>query len=556
MEIIITGLEQEVPSSELMVFNHGRYEEIIQPLADLGYLDISDIDGTIVSSEALSQAIILFRKEYFQTKLLLSTFESLTPRDLSDPDLLLTARELSLLHLLTSLDGDFEIDELPLFGSQNIFTRVIHYRLNIMGLYEGEIKGPFTEVSMKELLKLSEWFSSPVLLIINTLGNIPMLSALMQSHKLTKDRVVYFTYQTPANRLANFNIKKGPARNVFMKQLKKNINKKTLSFKNFRKKVHERKPDFEFLKENVDQEINGFLLRLLQVRQWMGGYYLGKLDSKIGKMTFRSMLAFTKAEVEHENIGFTLQKFVGYVGQNYWVLNVHYPLKQMIDNVDSQQVSSEDLFNEYSATLDRLKPNQQTNFDKNIKEAWKDINKENTTNLKSKEHCLRRIYYGVKTMVKSLWRGIKRLFRFLARSLVKLVNRIKNLAKILFREIREGLKVFATGMKFLFGKRTITTTNGQETITTNFDFDCDAKNAVSPNANATLINLHLKELQRLPKDLSFALAVTAVIIKWVLALLSGGWPKLVIQVGLTFRKMIRKKLKKKSNSKLFRLIPT
>jgi len=556
LEIIITGLEQEVPPSELAAFNHGRYEEIIQPLADLGYLAISNQEGEIVSNEALSHAIVSFRKEYFQTNLLVSTFESLTPRDLSDPDLMLTARELSLLHCLTSLDGDFELEELPAVGTQNIFTRLIHYRLNIMGLYDGRLDAPFAENPLSELRKLAEWFSSPALLIINTLGNIPTLSSLIQNHNLTKDRVVYFTYKTPANRLANFNIKRGPAKNAFMRQLKKDVRKKTLSFKNFRKKVHERKPDFEFLKKNVDQAINGFLLRLLQVRQWMGGYYLGTLDSDIGKMTFGSMLEFTKAEVEHGNIDFTIQKFVGYVGQDFWVLNIHYPLKQMIKKVDSQEVSSEDLFNEYSATLDRLNPVQRDNFDKNIKEAWKDINKENSRNLKSDDHYLRRIYYGVRTMVKSLWRGIRRLFRFLARSIVKLVNRLKNLAKILFREIREGLKAFAAGMKFLFGKRTLTTTNGQETITTHFDFDCDAKNAVSPNASKGLIKLHLKALHRLPKDLNFALSVTAVIIKWILALIKGNWPKLVIQVGLTFRKMIRKKLKKKSKLKLFRLIPT
>ena len=121
-------LSELIPKKEWEPFQEGREEEYIQPLIDLGYLPV----GAEKKTKLLQKAISQFRREYRVLNWLQSGLDIPNHIDLElerEPDSL----EIKLLHLLIDMDGDFKIEQLPLEGEQSIISRVIFYRLTVMG---------------------------------------------------------------------------------------------------------------------------------------------------------------------------------------------------------------------------------------------------------------------------------------------------------------------------------------------------------------------------------------------------------------------------------------
>ena len=183
----IDGLEEIIPQSNQQTLLMGRGIEIKQPLMDLGYWS---------PGQALGKAIVQFREEYQAFKLLSDFSPSLNG---SNTDLSLDALELQILHLLCSLDGDFKITQLPELGEQNLCTRILHYRLQILGLYPDFIEAPFSEKSRAALIFLQKLIPTQGGLTgtIHLAGDLPNLLRKLSHSGQLKERIVVFKYENP-----------------------------------------------------------------------------------------------------------------------------------------------------------------------------------------------------------------------------------------------------------------------------------------------------------------------------------------------------------------------
>lgn len=540
----ITGFETLIPPKTLEEINLGRPQEMIQLLADLGYLNISTEEGIIVEDRAVLWAIELFRHDYTKAELLMPELQAgivLQQRTVKEG---LNNRELKLLQLLTSLDGEFMMNHMPPIEEQSIRSRVIHYRLQILGVYDEPIDASFSKKSQLGIQTIAKWLAISENEAFHISGNIPALIQLVKTSNRTKNMVVYFQYEAAGFSPRPFKIyRRNSEQRVFKRQLRKSIRSNSRAYKDFNKKVERIKPDFDFIQSQLNDEMNRVVLRLLQIRQWMSGYYQADLDGKMEALTFGSLLELAKVENEFNyqdnKKSFVPQAFIGYAGQNYWALNIHYLLDRYSEAIDNQEVNLDDLFDAYEQTVVTAKPKQLVHLEQNMNQAWTDQINETTAKMSTAGKFVGKLYYGVKSVVKALWKGIKTIFKLFVKAMTKIANYLKSLVRVLFREIREGVKSFALGMKFLFGKRTVTTGEGTTSIMTKYDFDMDCLTVYSKEVSATQAEAHVLQLQERTKGLEFAMKLTGKVIKMLITLITGGWQMLLIKIGLAFKNLIK-----------------
>ena len=182
-------IREIIPAEEVKKLEHGRTEEILQPLLDLGYIKTAH-------EVLIPEGIRLFRKDYLELNLI----PEFAPNFLFLPLSELEGEELDLLHTLTALDGDFELETLPEIDETNLCSRIIHYRLSIHRLYTLVIDDPFSKESLKGLKGfrgLIKNLPPDSLSLINLLGNIPALiqHLSIDSNGGLNKKVVAFEYQ-------------------------------------------------------------------------------------------------------------------------------------------------------------------------------------------------------------------------------------------------------------------------------------------------------------------------------------------------------------------------
>ena len=292
--------------------------------------------------------------------------------------------------------------------------------------------------------------------------------------------------------------------------------------------------------EILNHPYNQFLVRLLQLHQWTNGYYNGLIDSDLGAKTFGSIREIDR-DIKGMKLRFVLYRLNPQKGT--WLLNIRYLFAEMIDSLES--FKSEDNFEtvveRYEAEIANNPDvrNQKDRIDKQLKKEFKEAKK----NRKDKK--LRRVYFGVRSLARSIVRGMTRLIQLIIKGLKFIYRLLKNFVLMLYREIREGLRKFAQGIAFLFGKRQVTTSfpDGRPAIVTRFDFDCDVRCFANLNARDQ-VAAHSQNCRSITHNLQFALTLTATIIEWAFRAVSLTWVTILIKIGLYFKKQIKKFLKK------------
>lgn len=295
-----------------------------------------------------------------------------------------------------------------------------------------------------------------------------------------------------------------------------------------------------FFSDTLQHPYNQFLVRLLQLHQWTNGYYNGLIDNDLGRKTFRSIREIDR-DVEDMKLRFVLYQLNPHTGT--WLLNIRYLFAEMIDSLESfkDQDDFETVVLKYESEIANNPAirNQKKRIDRELNKTIKRINKNRQNNK------LRRVYFGARSLARSIVRGMKRLIRLIVKGLKFIYRLLKNFVLMLYREIREGLGKFGQGIAFLFGKRQITTSfdNGNPAIVTRFDFDCDVRCFAdlkgSHHAAEHRINCH-----SLTHNLEFALILTAKIIEWTFRAIHLTWITILIKIAFYFKKQIKTFLKK------------
>lgn len=295
-----------------------------------------------------------------------------------------------------------------------------------------------------------------------------------------------------------------------------------------------------FFKETLENPYNQFLVRLLQLHQWTNGYYNGLIDSDLGRRTFRSIREIDQ-DVKDMKLRFVLYQINPLSGT--WLLNVRYLFAEMIDSLEAfkKQDDFETVVQKYESEIANNPDvrSQKKRIDRELSKTIKEVNKNRINNK------LRRVYFGVKSLARSIVRGMGRIIRLIVKGLKLLYRLLRNFVLMLYREIREGLRKFGQGIAFLFGKRQIITPfeNGTPAIVTRFDFDCDVLCFANINAEQHIAN-HRVNCHSITHNLEFALILTAKIIEWTLKAITMTWVTILIRIALYFKRQIKAFLKK------------
>lgn len=537
MKLSFPEFEDVVSPQEVAVFDNGRYEEIVQMLSDLGYLTISPEEGKISSHEELRNAVYTFRKEATACSLdskssLLLPFPD-DPRE--DHDAILTYREFSVLQLLTSLDGDFTLKPLHEIKNLEIYTRVLQYRLHLLGLFATPPDGCFSSELTEAFEKLSGWLPAVNQAKLPELtGDISNLIIRIRESEVFEGKIIYFRFATDSSRFYSIT---GNNRD-FMDQLRKDIGRKSDGFRQLKEKSKYGNVDREFLDAQCDDEKGRFLVRLLQLQQWVSGYYLGTVDGDLGKFTFSSFLELAQGEAESGNSDFRMNLLVGHIADQYWVANPHYLFGEYTTKRAEYSPGMSEVFDVWNEKYQQLDDDGRKTVDENMRQAWKSVNVGFSSDLKSSSNRFRRIYYGAKSLLKSFLRGMKNIFRKLRDKVIDLLsgmfNLVKNFAKFMYREIREALHIFSRGLKFLFGNRQLSTGD----CLTKFDFDLDSISVIPAGLSRQMAENHSQLMIATTTGLTFCLTLTGRIIHAIL-LLTLSWPKLILEAGVMLKKLVQ-----------------
>lgn len=168
-------------------FNQSAKLETFQALCDLAYLTLSPSDWEAISQNTesdnllavIKNAIYVFRCEYEELGLLPYRFSFYNPNDYKEYTTKLNNMELSLLQNILSLDGEFPLKNLPDFGIVNLHTRLIHYRLSLLGLLGDaeKIDDVFQEKTLISLENIRKYLEIEAndLELLNMIGDLMML---------------------------------------------------------------------------------------------------------------------------------------------------------------------------------------------------------------------------------------------------------------------------------------------------------------------------------------------------------------------------------------------
>ncbi len=299
------------------------------------------------------------------------------------------------------------------------------------------------------------------------------------------------------------------------------------------------------LKTISEEDYNNFLIRLIQIFQWTNGFYYGKLDNKVGNRTFSSlddMVTYSK--------GLRLKFILSRLSENqsgtkgYWILNIKYLFKKLSDNLLNVKAdfTTKDLLEHYEKQVLKIESKGKKVGNEITDRCYGEIVEENQSDIQE-DGTIRRIYYGIKNIATTLFDALNDLISIIKSGIEKLIYLLKNLIKIVYKEIREGVRKFKDGMIFLFGKRQFATPVGIDSaIITKFDFDFDAITFAPPQVSKKEMKIHTETLLRFSNNLNFSLVLTGKILKWALKLIDIGtpigWAKLSLRIAIQYKRMI------------------
>lgn len=539
--------------------------QILQLLGDLGYVKASAFENNDISS--ISSGIKSFRSDYHAlSQSGHADFRALEASCFSFNDHggtdYLSEKEEYLLKYLTSIDGEFDIAELPQAGKINLISRIINYRLRIYGLANRASRTPFTNEVIKDLQSAK--------LMLDVKDKIQLVGLLGDQEKLLNHMLAVKPFSKLLfHSTIFFSIKKKNVPKIIEKQKKKfkDLDQFTSliphGYKKLVKNVLSKSEGIqEMEKYNLVRE-NKFMLRLLQIRLWTMGLYQGRLDYDFGLKTFGALQAALLYMLDDDNEPDfddneeELGKLMYAVNGKQWAFNIHYFLDKYIQPMDGVIENQEDksISEVYNFVLDDKQDNVFTNHQRSVaKVKRKEVERE--MELSTDEYLnglhedtkkKRRRYHGQKGIKKFLGKFFNLLKKGFS-ALIKLVKRlfkiIKSTIASIFAEIRDGIKAFAKGMKLLFGDRKFETKDiNNGSVITDFDIDFDAVTITDKTVSEQVLEDHADKMIDMGKSLYTGLSFVRDVIKWGLAIASGGWIKIAIGIARLLKNKLIESIK-------------
>ncbi len=475
-------------------------------------------------------------------------------------DQLLSEEELSFLHRLSSLEGEFDLHRFSLeqISSDALLCRVLNFRLSMLGIFD-ITPGPHPDARWPFCLeKLAGWCGlTDHSQVIELLGDVEKLSeTLARQDRYPGSRYHHFVcFKSSAQRLSKRMQPQAGDKQRFRSRFPFIPGE---SIARFEQAISDRKQ----MEDEINDELNQLMTRLVQIRLWLLGTYLGKLDSDLGPLSLEGITSLMDYFRENfgKSKGFVLSDLLMHLRGDYWALNATYLFKAFLPVLEemNEKRGSKSPTRTISEEIGRLlsDPNTSPQAKESILAAINEelqnkppaaVHPQRKPRTRAGKGLLRSIGRFFRHVGELIGKGIKRVIRILK----KLFRWFKNTARVIWRELKEIYSVMSRAITFFFSKRTITTVRGGERIVTDFDGGFDSVTVLPARSafgselksvsafkskpelkikpgSGSMIQAHIRTIESHSQALAHASAFAGTIISIALKVMTGpcGWIRL------------------------------
>lgn len=515
-EYIVKMLEAEIETLP------ERKSECLQHLTELGYIPVHAVNN--LQFAAIEKAKKQFIEDAKASGLF--SFNDLLKILYEEDDDTLT----DLLRMATDIDEGFRFRELPAYGTENLTSRIIHYRLDVFGMWDQAVGLPYSLINSKASLdKIGEYAKCNALEALNHLSDIEGFTKHLLNIYPDDQFILSFQPKSQVPEKLMHELRRtGP----FRDQLLKDFGERNEFFKFLKQEIFNKKSkniNFGFLEADVHNEFKLFMLRLIQVHQWQDGFYDGLLDSDIGGLTLQSF--FSTIELYNKADGKDIQphRVLTHVGENFFLFNGLFFLKEYMVEKDKPEHDPEaQMLNSLLKDINEAGPERASAFQKGFDQLKNDIREDSIAMPEEKKGLIRRIYYGIKRLLKKIVRIARNVFNWIVEKAKKVWNILKTVFGSFFEKLKKAIKAFVDGVKFLFGNKEITTTGDQSIVSSKMRLDGDSFTLALGDIE-NVIQKHRDKWKYSIASLKFSMEIVTGVLKIIMNVLSVlGWAMLIL----------------------------
>ncbi len=529
---IVSKLDQEAKTLP------ARKNRCIQHLTELGYISIGAVNA--VTDSGVEKA----KEEFLQDAAASGLYTALELRRAVFEDDAVT----DLLARAVDIDEGFVFNELPAEGDCNLITRIIHYRLDIFGLWELPVNTGFSKaVSLSKIKTIAGHAKCSPLEAVNFMADVEKFTKRLLS---VNDKEKFVIVSRPQKIPDRDFVRRLDRRHKFKRQLIEDFGTKTDFIRHLTNDILNNHPalsDHSFLFRMSQDDFSRFILRLIQVHQWQEGLYEGLLDSDIGEVTIKSIINAVDLYNITNRKNIQLHRVLTYVNNGYFLFNALFFLQEYMiedDSLNEAKDAEEIILGNILESAARANDTQLTAFGLKVDMLKAEAVAAGIRHPQEKQGLLKRIYYGIRNLFKKVVKISKQIFRLV----IELSDRFKGVLKKIFghffEQLSKGLKAFTDGIKYIMGRKSTTTHARDAMISSVIRIDGDSFSIVSGNAGP-LIPLHTKKVEYHVASMTFSLSIVGGVMKLILSAINViSWPFIVFtiisiykQISESFRKL-------------------
>ena len=495
-----------------------------QHLIELGYLPLNKANA--LTEKAIDDAKVLFLQEA-----LASGLYPLQTWDVA-PSFHENEFIAYLLDMATDIDEGFIFEKLPAQGAISLHSRILHYRLDIFGLWPHPVSKAYDIINSKAALSVvGEFLDCEPLTAVNMMAGVEKLTRRMLDIHPTEDFILTIKPRTQVEKSLQRSLNKTRR---FKKQLMDDFGERTEFFKYLNKEILKDNPnkvDFNFLNRELLNPFKQFVMRLIQVHQWQEGSYTGLLDSDIGEVTLRSILHSIDLFNASSDKNIREFRVVTHVVNDYYLFNGLFFLQEYVVENDDVNNPEQIILHDLMQNLQQADDRELNAFEINMAVLKTEIANATEAQPRERKGLLQRVYFGFKQFLKKVVKISKMIFRWVVELAEKFRDILKKVFGQVFDDMYTGIKAFIDGMKFLLGRKSTITSNEESMIASVIRIDGDCYNIVSGGTANLLIEGHNKAIQYAVKSMHFALTIVGGVIRTFLnAIAVFSWPLLVFTI--------------------------
>ncbi|MFN8397050.1 MAG: hypothetical protein U0176_20670 [Bacteroidia bacterium] len=498
-------------------------EEFLQPLIYLGYLDRRVID----TSQAVDWAMADRALREMAVEASLAGFElRLT---LNEGHWVPITAAAAWLQDLVSVEGEVPVLELPEVGSLSLWTRVLHFRLWVMGLMPPDAaRQPWSADSLSAVQEFGTMLGLQTIPALEALGNLertidwilPQSSKFFAQHP----RLAVFRFAAEGEEPNMIGGKKR-----FLKALEDNFGGTEGQLSELQRQIKE--PSVPWLSGTFSAKRNKLLLRIVKVYQWINGYYSGELGLDFSKKSLDSLKELMDIDTRRDLKGLILE-----VEDGYWALNIDLLLKRIDVTKDEISTQEDEPFN-FAAIGKELEANGIKAQGNSLKPDFIGIMGNEQQQRRTNLHQGYNAYCGSKSLMETAKTFLNRIREWLSNLWKDITGVAKNLAGLIFRNARRAYRVLADGMSLLLGRRTFQT---GDAAVSDFDFDFDLVNFVDTHATNEDVETQAQLLRARTASLYTTLGLVGKPINFIMKLDNPiGWLGLGLKLADQLRELLR-----------------